>query len=192
MTNPSVLNQNPIDRDFLSQLKFRLVIKRSPNFNFFCQKINIPGMIMPGIPVPNPLAQIWVPGNRIMYNELVATFKVDEDFANYLEIMDWLVALGHPDDLDEYGKLAANPKWTGLGLTSDITVLILDASLNANFEIHYPECQPFFISDLNFNSDDTDVKYLGCTVKFYYSGRFKLHKANSPITHLHTRTKVEL
>ncbi len=189
---PSVLNQNPMNRDFLSQLKFRMVIKRSPNYNYFCQKVNIPGMTMPGIPVPNPLAQIWTSGNRIMYNELVTTFKVDEDFSNYLEIMNWLIALGHPDDLDEYGRLAANPEWTGLGLKSDISVIILDGSMNGNFEVYYPQCQPFFISDLEFNSDDNDVEYLGCTVKFYYSGRFKLTKLNQPITKLYSTTTVDL
>lgn len=188
----SALTQNPMSRDFLSQLKFRMHIKRAPNYNFFCQKVNIPGQTMPGIEVPNPLGQIWTPGNRIMYNELVTTFKVDEDFNNYLEIMNWLKALGHPDDLDEYGDLAANPIWTGLGLTSDISVLILDGSQNAHFEVYYPQCQPFFISDLEFNSDATDVEYLGCTVKFYYSGRFKLHKLNKPVTHLKDATKVEL
>jgi len=187
----SFLQNNPTNRDFLSQINFRMLLKRAPNVSYFVQKFNVPGKQIDGIQQPNPLGQIWKPGNRVYYNELVVQFKVNETLDNYLEIADWIDGLGHPFDLDQYAALAKNPEWTGEGLESTITLMILNASRQANIEVVFDWCWPFFLSDLEFDSTGTEVDFLPATVKFYFSGPYKISVVNAPVE-ITTPTKVEV
>jgi hypothetical protein len=174
-------NSNPASHDFLSQLDFRLIVKRIPNVSFFCQQVNLPGLTLDPIEIPNPLGQIWQSSNKLLFNELSVTFKINQDFSNWFEIFNWLTALGHPYDLDQYTALAKQPQWTGEGLESDMTVMVLDGSKNSIFEIVYSDCRPISLGDLVFTSADPDVKFLTSTAKFRYTGQYQMTDLNKPV-----------
>ena len=178
MTN--FTNQNPTTRDLLSPLNFRFVLKRAPNVDYFIQKVNLPGLTVGPIEVPNPFGQIFQSSNKAIFDELEITFKVNENFDNWLEIWEWLVGLGHPEMLEQYGALQSEPLFSGKGLESDITILVLDPQRQAQWEIIFQGARPVYISGLLFEADRPDVKFLSATAKFCFTGMNKMRRVNEP------------
>ena len=103
------------------------------------------------------------------------TFKVDEDLSNYREIHDWLRSLGFPESFAEYKALAANAEYTGTGIKSDISLIVLNALKRPNFEITFRDAFPVFLSEVMFDTTLADVQYVTATATFKYL-LFDLHK----------------
>jgi len=154
--------------NFLSPLNFKFQLKRAPNLNFFIQKINLPGLALPKVETPNPLLTIPLPGDHLNYEELQVTFKVDENLQNYLEIHNWLRALGKPV-FQEYKNLSQRATFSGEGLKSDITVTALTSQKNSNYEFIYKDAFPTNISGITFESTSETVDYIEASVSFVYT-----------------------
>jgi len=97
------------------------------------------------------------------------TFKVDEKMQNWKEIYTWLMKLGFPEDWDQYASLENEPLWTGTGLKSDISVLILDSSHNPFLECIIKDAFPISLSEFQMGSTDNDVNYITCSSVFKYT-----------------------
>jgi hypothetical protein len=177
----SFLANNPTDKNFLSQLGYRFFLHRAPDINFFVQKVNIPGMAIGPIEIPNPFGNVWESGNKLLYNELELTFKVNQSFNNWFEIQNWLIALGGPDSRQAYGELERIPPYTNDSLRSHITLMILDGTRKATVSVTYPDCMPISLSDLIFTSVSNDVEYISATAVFRYSGRYVVETVNAPV-----------
>ena len=165
----SAIDKTPTNKNFLSPLNFTFVLKRSPSLNFFVQKINLPGISLTPIEQPGP--QLFIPysGDHIRYEKLVLTFKVDEDFENYLELHNWLRALGYPVTQTEYAALKNADQASGEGVKSDISLIITDGLKNPNMEVTFKDAFPIDISELIFETVDSDVNYVTATVTFSYA-----------------------
>jgi len=164
----TAIDDTPVNKNFLNPLNFKFSLKRAPHVNFFVQKINIPSLRLPQIEIPTQFVPIPVQQTHIEYGEFSLTFKVDEDFNNYLEIHNWMRALGFPDNYDEYATLAANPSYTGQGLISDMTLVVLNAIKNPNFEISFRDAFPTYLSEIEFDTTNSDIEYVSATAKFAY------------------------
>jgi hypothetical protein len=155
------------NRNFLSPLNFKFQLKRAPHVNFFIQKVNIPSISLPTFEVPNPLLKVPFAAVNLDYSDLSITFKVDEDLQNYMEIHDWIRALGKPS-FQEYSSLKANTIVSGDGLKSDIALTVLTSNKNANYQIVFKDSFPTNLSDLEFDTTDEDIDYLTVTATFRY------------------------
>ena len=165
----SLIDNTPINRNFLSPLNFKFTIKKAPNVNFFIQKVNIPSVTL-GAPVSNnPFVKIPYPGDHLEYGELSITFKVDEDLQNYLEIFNWITSLGKPQSWQQRADIQAIASYTGDGVYSDISVIALNSKKNANYETIYVDAFPVNISPVVFNTTDTDVDYISASATFKYT-----------------------
>ena len=164
----SALDKTPSNKNFLSPLNFTFVLKRSPFLNFFVQRINLPGFSLTPFDQPGPQLRVPFGGDHIRYENLSVTFKVDEDFQNYLEIHNWLRGLGYPVNQQEYAVLKNADKSSGVGTKSDISLIIADGLKNANIEITFKDAFPIDLSELIFEVTDTDVNYVNATVTFSY------------------------
>ena len=122
----TAIDQTPSNRNFLSPLNFKFTIKKAPHVNFFIQKVNVPEINLKPPISTNPFVNIPYPGDHIDYSTLNITFKVDEDLQNYLEVHNWIKALGKPRDFSEYKEIQDKKSWTGDGIYSDISVMVLD------------------------------------------------------------------
>lgn len=160
---PTVTNKN-----FFNPIQAEFHIRRLPNVNFFCQKVTIPGMAMTAIHTPSPFTKVKQPGDAIEFDELVVTFKVDEYLTNYLEVAEWMLRLGFPEDFSQYRKLGTS-RWTGDGPTSDGAVLFLDSKSNPKLQCDFVDLFPISISSVTMDSTMTDVEYLTATVTFAYT-----------------------
>jgi len=154
--------------NMLSPLNFKFTLKRAPNLNFFVQRINIPGVALPKVDTPNPLIKIPLSGDHLEYDELDVTFKVDENLQNYLEVHNWVRALGKPS-FQEYATLANKAVYTGEGLKSDIVVTVLTSQKNSNYEFIFKDAFPISISSISFQSTDESVNYIEASARFVYT-----------------------
>lgn len=155
------------NRNFLSPLNFKFVLKRAPHVNFFAQKVNIPGLSLPEVDVSNPLIRVPYPGDHLLYEELELTFRVDEDLRNYMELHSWLRALGKRN-FGEYKAVASKPTTSGEGLRSDISLTVLTSQRNANYEVVFKDAFPTRVTGIDFNSTDTDIEYIEASATFRY------------------------
>jgi hypothetical protein len=165
----SAIDNTPSNRNFLSPLNFKFQLKRSPHVNFFIQKVNIPPMELPPIASPNPFVNIPYSGEHISYGNLSITFKVDEDLQNYLEIHNWVKALGKPKDFEEYRNISSKQEYTGEGLKSDISLMVLSSTKSANYDITFADAFPISLSGIVFNTTDENVIYTEASAEFKYT-----------------------
>ena len=163
------IDNTPTNKNFLSPLGFKFIIKKAPHVNFFAQQVNIPSIVLQSPEPNNPFVKAPIPGEHLTFGELKVSFAVDEDLQNYLEIHNWIKGLGKPENFNQFAVLEDQPKWTGDGIYSDISVVILSSTKMANFEITYVDCFPVAISDLIFNTVDENVNYITASATFKYT-----------------------
>ncbi|AMQ65999.1 tail tube protein [Stenotrophomonas phage vB_SmaS-DLP_6] len=160
-------NRNqPVNKNMLSGLGFTFNLKRSPGVNFFCSSVNVPGLSGNAPQVATPFKPIFRAYDKLEYNELQVTFKVDEDMGNFLEIFDWMVGVGFPADFEQRRSLESPQQ---AGLFSDGQVVIQTSKRNTNLELNFVDLLPVSLSDLQLTSQNQDVDYLECTVSFRYT-----------------------
>lgn len=165
----SALDRNPSNANYLSPLTFEFSIKRAPNVNFFIQSVSLPGIMLDQVETANPFVQIPRTGDHIYYEELGIQFKVAEDLSNWLELHDWIKGTGFPDDHTQYADLASGNRMLGLGLKSDIALLIANSNKNLSIEIYFKDAFPISISALQFDTTNQDVNYLDAFSSFRYT-----------------------
>jgi len=171
----NAFNNQIQNRNFLSPTGFKFTLNRAPKVAFFSNAANIPGLTL-GVAVQSSyLKDIDTPGDKIVFSDFVLRFLVDENLENYMEIQNWIRGLGYPESLKEiYDFQKSNRKFeqpdkSQLNLYSDGTLQILTSSQNPNFKIKFSDLWPYNLSDLQFDSTDTDIQYLTAEVTFKYT-----------------------
>lgn len=164
----SAVDNTPANKNFLSPLNFKFQIKKAPHVNFFIQQVNIPSILLQSPEKGNPFVNIPFPGEHLKFGELKIVFKVDEDLKNYLEIHNWIRALGKPENFEQYKTIQDQPIASGEGIRSDISLMVLSSSKMANYEVVFVDAFPVTLSDLNFTTVDSDVNYITATASFRY------------------------
>jgi hypothetical protein len=143
--------------DFLPGTGYRLFIKRLPTTAFTIQTVPIPNVRLGALPEATPFVAIPKAGSQLVYDELRVKFLVDKDLVNYLEIYKWLTDLGTERSFWEYRQIVMEP---GTGVTSDVTVYILDAKKNPVFQVHFFTCVPTSLGGLVFDATTPRMDYL--------------------------------
>ena len=148
------------NKNFLSPIGFVFLLEKSRKVSFLCQKASIPELNLGDVSVPTRgLVRVPLEGN-IQYGDLTLDFIVDEDLRNYMEIHNWLRALGTPD--------SKNLKNNRMAKTSDGTLQVLNNNNVANFDVVFEDMFPVSLSTLDFNVTNTDTDYLTASVTFKY------------------------
>jgi len=149
--------------NFLSPLGFRFLLNRAPNIEYFCQAATLPTISMVEANQPNPFVNVPRPGDRITYEPFTLTFRVDEEMKNYLEIHNWIIGLGHPDNFKQFDDLNDGP-----GIYSDGSMVVLSSNNNPAIRIAFEDMFPLSLSPLAFDVTQTDIEYLQAEVTFRY------------------------
>ena len=164
----TALDRNPTNPNHLSQINFRFIIKRSPTLNYFCTRVNIPGLKLPAVHQPTPYVDIPKHGDKLTFNPFIATFNVDENLENYFDIHRWMRAIGGADDWADYKALSDLPQYTGQSVMSEVTMTVLNSSRNAHFNLTFYDVFPTDLTDIEFNVQEEDVVPRTATVVFEY------------------------
>jgi hypothetical protein len=173
----TAISNQPLNKSFLSPLGFKFTIKKTPHVNYFVQSASLPSLTLGRTDVPTPFVKIPMPGDHLDFGEFTITYKVDEDLKNYLEIYNWMIALGFPDNFEQYKSADISRKgpnsgsvdrMTGLGLISDATLTILSSAMNPLHNVVFENMFPTSLAELEFTTTDSDINYLTSTVTFAY------------------------
>jgi len=165
----SALDGIPENINLLSPLGYRFLVKKLPNVVFFTQQVTLPSIVLPAVMKGTPFVKIPHPGDHIDFAPLTVNFKVDEDLRNYIEVFAWMRGQGFPADFDEYATLASVPKTTGLGLMSDISLMILNSAKNPIATATFKDAFPVSLSSLQFDTTAQGIQFHTATVVFNYT-----------------------
>jgi hypothetical protein len=160
--------ETPDNLNMLSPLIFKFVVKKLPNVTFGVQNINLPGVSMGVAYHHNPFTKIPYAGDHLEFDDIMINYKVDEDLTNYMEILDWLMALGFPKNFDQYKAIKDRPQIEGEGLKSDISLVVMNSNRIPKWNVVFHDAFPISISSLIFDTTLSDDQYLeaACTFKY--------------------------
>ena len=153
--------------NILGNNNFHFEIHELPMVSLFAQDFSLPGISMGRAPVPTSAVDYNVPGEKIEYEDLVVTFMVDEFLVNYIEVFNWMTALGFPEDTKQFRDLKEGK--TPYKETSDIILTVTTNKFNAHHEVHFVDCFPTDLSPVDFTNTDDTISPIQCTVSFDYS-----------------------
>ena len=190
-TPTSPLSRQPDNLDYLSPTQFKFNIHQLPKVEFFCTAANVPAINLGEAIFPTPYKQIPVMGDRLTYDNLSISFIVDENLENYIELHEWLTAIGFPKDREQFttfrSSTADSPVITqgvsddrGLttgssqlstsarGMFGDAILTILTNKNNPVVEVRFQDLFPVALGALDFTQVATDVEYISVTADFSY------------------------
>ena len=154
---------NPVTHNALIINYFQFVLDRVPNMTYFCQSANLPGLAFGVAEQPTKLGHpVKVPTGAFRFEELILTFRVDENLTNWREIHTWIKTCGNYES-DE-STLPYSQK------TSSATLLITNSKYNPKIAVHFHHVFPSAISGLDFNATSPDSAEMTATVKFAFTG----------------------
>ncbi len=178
VTEANWSNQQPSDLDYLKPNGFKFQIHNLPNVSYFCQAANIPAIQMGSPTVATPLSDIPYPGDKLSYGDLVIRFLVQENMSNYLELYNWLIGLGFPENHDQYKNWNESQRYRfpaisdkrlgALGNFSDADFFILDSDNNPNVKITYYDVFPVSLEGLDFDISSGRADFLVGIAAFKY------------------------
>jgi len=156
----------------LSPNGFLFNIIKLPDVSYFCQQINLPGITLGSPEFGNPFNTQPIPGDSLTYDQLTVQFLVDSDMANYVQIYNWIVALGFPQGYDQYVTYIRTQSQSELSELaknySDATLQILSANNTAVKSIQFTDLFPVSLDSIMFQSTNQDVQYIVGNATFRY------------------------
>lgn len=172
----SAITDLPLNKNFLSPLGFTFAIKKTPNVNYFVQSATLPQISLGQADIQTPFVRLPVPGDHIDFGQFSVTFRIDEDMRNYAEIFNWIIALGFPDNFEQYrpvaptgrGLLGQATPMSGNGSFSDASLIILNSVKAPIIDFQFKDLYPVSLSDILFDTKGTDVDYVEATATFAF------------------------
>lgn len=164
-------DQQLTNRNFLSPIGFLFTLDKAKKTSFLCQRAEIPTITLGEVNIPTRgMVPIPVEGN-ITYGDFNIEFIVDEDLRNYMEIHNWMRALGTPQDIDERVdfKDANRSTKTQEYRYSDGTLSILNNNNISNFDVVFKSLWPTSLSTLGFDVTGSDQDFFTATATFRYT-----------------------
>lgn len=150
--------------NYLSSAGFDVKVSRLPHVEFFAQKLLLPGVTANPVETQTPLRAFYSVPDHLRYADFDLSFVIDENMSNYIEVYDWLKGIGTPDSLQQYKTLENSAE----GLTSDVTILILNSHKNPNIRINFINAFPIGITPVSLDITAQDVQYPEATVTMRY------------------------
>jgi len=168
------------NRNFLSPIGFLFLLDKARKVSFLCQKAEIPTVQLGQVEIPTRgMVPIPVEGN-MRYSEFTMEFIVDEDLRNYMQIHNWMRALGTPQEFKERkvwkDKFAESPSEDPR--FSDATLQVLNNNNIANFDVVFKDMFPVSLSSLPFDVTGGDNDYFTSTATFRYT-LYEIRNTNS-------------
>lgn len=171
----------PAVYNYLRPNAFRFVIKDLPKVAYTCQSANLPQMALGFATQPNPFVDVPIIGDKLNYGDFTIRFLIAEDMSNYLELLEWMIALGFPNDYNDYPaftgeRLSRFPfvsangvKSTGAIAYSDATLTILDSNNVPKTEVLFKSVFPTSVEALDFDITSSSVEYFVGIASFKYT-----------------------
>lgn len=172
----SYLNRTPTNKNLLSPIGFKFVLDKAPKVDFFSNYAGIPAITLGSAIQTRYGKNIDIPGDKMNFEDFRLRFLVDEDMENYMEIWNWMTGLGFPYSLEQYADLRENSdKYNSEALKNDFyersdgTMSILNSSFNVQSQVIFSGLYPVYLSGLDFDATQEDIRYFTAEVTFKYT-----------------------
>ena len=168
---------NQLDnRNYLSPVGFKFTITKAPKADFFSNSASIPGINLGYAQQATYLKDLPVPGDKITYDDFSLRFFVDENLENYLQIHNWIRALGYPESIQEFIDLKAKDPYNPdidarnpLNEYSDASLFIYNSMFNEVARVDFQDMFPVGLSTIEFDATDSDIQYVTAEATFKYA-----------------------
>lgn len=173
-------NSLPTTYDYLRPNAFRFSVKDLPNTSFLCQSANLPALQIGYAVQSTPFVDIPTIGDKINFGDFTIRFIISEDMSNYLELYRWLIAIGFPNNYNQFSAFV-NQRPSGFPLRStssgkdellaysDGTLTILDSTNNPKVNIIFKNLFPISLEALDFDVASQTVEYFTAIASFRYT-----------------------
>ncbi|ABA47108.1 tail completion and sheath stabilizer [Synechococcus phage syn9] len=165
------------NKNFLSPIGFLFLLDKAPKVSFLCQQAEIPSITLGSTDIPTG-GYVSLPlETSAEYGELNIQFIVDEDLKNYMELHNWIRALGTPQDFNERGSWITRQMdgrtdtqdYTDDPRYSDATLQVLNNNNQANFNVVFKDLFPIRLDTISFDVTGSDNDYFTSTATFQYT-----------------------
>ena len=178
LTDVSNITTAPVS-NFLRPNAFRFSIKNLPSVAFTCQSANLPSLTLGFTTQPTPFLDIPHVGDKNVFGDFTIRFIITEDMSNYIELYEWLVALGFPTDYNQYRNFTGerlnrfpfvkNASGGPIAVAySDATLTILDSNNVPKTNIQFKDAFPVSVEALDFDITSSSVDYFVGIASFKY------------------------
>ena len=161
----------------LNVVSFDISFSRQPAVQYFCQRITLPTVVLGETNEPSPFLNLPLEGDTLTFEALSLSFIVDEDLKNYIEIYNWLTALGFPRDYSQFAILQ-EPSAASKTLSkySDLSLVVHTNKSNPNYKIKFTDVFPTSISSIQFDATPTGMDPIVVDATFNFRGMFDITK----------------
>jgi hypothetical protein len=156
------LSKYNINSNLLESTKYLLVTHNLPNLNFFAQGLTFPSVNGTEILQSTPLSDIYMAGDKILYDPLTISFLVDEDLRVWEECASWLIGYTFPQNYDQYKKQLRR------GIYCDMSLLVLKNSYESNLTFRFYNAFPTSVGPFTLNSSDSADAVMTTDVTFRF------------------------
>lgn len=167
---PNELNQ-------LNVVSFQTNFTRLPNVNFFCQKVNIPSISIGLAQQTTPFSDSPVEGDKLVFDQMTMTFYVNEDLSNYMEVYNWLISMGFPDNHGQFDlKDSVVNLGSGQTIRSDMNIVLETNKSNPNYNVVFKDAFPVTLGSIELDAAATSLEPIVVDATFAYLGSFSIEK----------------
>jgi hypothetical protein len=143
-----------INYNVAQSTNFKAEIAGADHFNFFIQQVSIPSISIPEVPTPYSNNFVYMPGDTVEYDPITFVFIVNEDYANYIYILDWMK--------DQQKREAPKDRF------KDITIHVLNNNKLANLRFVLYNSFPTSLGNIDLESAVVEAATPVCQVTFRY------------------------
>ena len=178
LSDVSNISTSPVT-NYLRPNAFRFTIQNLPSVAFTCQSANLPSLTLGFTSQPTPFLDIPHVGDKNVFGDFTIRFIITEDMSNYIELYEWLVALGFPTDYNQYRNFSGerlnrfpfvkDSRGAPIAVAySDATLTILDSNNVPKTNIQFKDAFPVSVEALDFDITSSSVEYFVGIASFKY------------------------
>jgi hypothetical protein len=136
----------------------------------------VPGISLSEVPQNTPFVDVYLPGEKAIYDLLNVTFYIDEELKGWIEIHDWIRAMTFPKEFTSIKILGNLSRQASAALAStrkpqysDASITILSSSNTPYFRFKFYDCFPTSLSTFIMGANDSPDTAMSADATFRYS-----------------------
>jgi len=172
----ALTESQPTNLNQLNVVSFDVSFSRLPSVQYFCQRISLPTVVLGETHEASPFMNTALEGDTITYEAMNLSFIVDEDLQNYIEIYNWMTALGFPREYAQFAALQKESSGTENTKYSDLDIILHTNKSNPNYKINFTDVFPTSLSSIQFDSTPTGMDPITIDATFNFRGMFNISK----------------
>jgi len=142
--------------NFLNTQNFTFNSNMCPSLGPYVQELTLPGIQLGEAIAETPFVARKEPGDKLIYSPLGISFTVDEDMKNWLEVYDWITALGFPENFQQYGNFQNAKRINLKSVFDDLTILVNNNQEQPIIRVTFKDAFPISIGDIPLTTSATE------------------------------------